>query len=525
MNSVQLFFHEPWVARLGWTLLHFLWQGTLIAAILSVTRGLPGRRPPAQFQYAAACIALAAMVAAPLVTFLLLSGPAALPPPIHFAAGSASVGLTGAATSLPSPTIWEAVSPYAGMAWLLGVVLVSLRLAGAWVVTTRMKTHQAKAAGDEWLPAFRRLMARVGVTRPVRLLISPLVEAPVVIGWLRPVILVPVGALAGLPASHVEAFLAHELAHIRRHDYLVNLAQSVAEALLFYHPAVWWTSRLIRLERENCCDDVAVQATGGDVLVYARALADIEACRPAHTQALAANGGSLRSRIGRLLDPGSASHVPPARGAACTLIVMLAAAIATMVSCGATGHVSAQEPVVDRSSIWPDTVKQGDVPIQVRGLGTLHSAQAAEANLASNNAVDVKPGQNAKIGFQGNHGVIPAVVVAVHPGSGSTLTKAELKVLAPLPEGVKPQDPVDVTIVIGELTNVVYVGRPVFGASGATATLFKIDPDGKHASKVKVEFGRASVNLIEVKSGLQPGDKVILSDMKSYDGADRIALK
>src|SRR6185295_2411884 len=126
------------------------------------------------------------------------------------------------------------------------------------------------------------------------------VQAPTVVGWLRPVVLVPVGALAGLPADQVEALLLHELAHIRRHDYLVNILQNVAESLLFYHPAVWWISGHIRAERELCCDDMAVFVCG-DSLSYARALAQLESFRPAQVSALAANGGSLADRIARLL--------------------------------------------------------------------------------------------------------------------------------------------------------------------------------------------------------------------------------
>src|SRR5205085_9799335 len=110
-----------------------------------------------------------------------------------------------------------------------------------------------------------------------------------------------IGALAGLPSEQVEALLLHELAHIRRHDYVVNILQSTAEAVLFYHPAVWWVSGHIRTERELCCDDAAVSITG-DVLTYARALAELESFRPAHANAVMdANGGSLANRIGRLL--------------------------------------------------------------------------------------------------------------------------------------------------------------------------------------------------------------------------------
>src|SRR5258706_667642 len=101
-----------------------------------------------------------------------------------------------------------------------------------------------------------------------------------VIGWLRPAILTPVGMLAGLPVAQIEAILLHELAHIRRLDYLVNLAQGCVEAVMFYHPAVWWISSVIRAERENCCDDIVVDYTG-DAREYAAALATLEYRRSA----------------------------------------------------------------------------------------------------------------------------------------------------------------------------------------------------------------------------------------------------
>ena len=169
------------------------------------------------------------------------------------------------------------------------------------MVAARMRSMLVRRAPPEWQETLRKLGAQIGLSRPVRLLVSALVQVPTVVGWLRPVVLVPVGALGGLPAEHLEALLLHELAHIRRHDYLVNILQSVAEALLFYHPAVWWVSGHIRAERELCCDDVAVSVTG-DALTYARALAQLESYRPAHlSAALAANGGSLADRIARLL--------------------------------------------------------------------------------------------------------------------------------------------------------------------------------------------------------------------------------
>src|SRR5205085_11492852 len=151
-----------------------------------------------------------------------------------------------------------------------------------------------------WQETLARLARRLRVSRPVRLCASALVEVPTVVGWLRPVVLLPVCALTALSAPQLEALIAHELAHIRRHDYLCNLLQTIIETLLFYHPAVWWLSKRVRIEREHCCDDAAVAATG-DVLVYARALTALEQLRrrPAPALVIAANGGSLMQRIQR----------------------------------------------------------------------------------------------------------------------------------------------------------------------------------------------------------------------------------
>jgi hypothetical protein len=141
------------------------------------------------------------------------------------------------------------------------------------------------------------------IRRSVELFESAITRVPVVVGHFRPAILLPVSALTGLTADQLEAILAHELAHIRRYDYLVNLLQTLMETLLFYHPAVWWISRKIRIERENCCDDLAV-AVCGNRLTYAQALLTMETLRqPQLKFALAASGGSLLDRIRRLIDP------------------------------------------------------------------------------------------------------------------------------------------------------------------------------------------------------------------------------
>ena len=208
--------------------------------------------------------------------------------------------------------------------WLTGATAFWVRLMGGWWIAARMRSTHVRCAPPEWQAALDRIGARIGISRPVRLLVSALVQVPTVVGCLRPVVLVPVAALAGLPSEHVEALLAHELAHIRRHDYLVNILQSIAEALLFYHPAVWWVSGHIRAERELCCDDIAVSVSG-DVLTYARALAELESHRTAHFKAaLAANGGSLADRIGRLLGQSRpAAHRLPGPGVIASALVLV----------------------------------------------------------------------------------------------------------------------------------------------------------------------------------------------------------
>jgi uncharacterized protein (TIGR03435 family) len=308
-------------ARLGLTLLHFLWQGAAIAAIYAIARI---RTHSAQARYILACIALAAMTIAPVITFTL-SGQtetsqakrAHVATVAHHSAPLAKDPALDPIPAVPTHSITNEIVP----AWLIGAAALWLRLLFTWIVATRMKSRQTRAAPREW----QQTLDRLG-KRSVQLLISPLIQVPTVIGWLRPVVLIPVGALAGVPSEHVEALLAHELAHIRRHDYLVNILQSVAEATLFYHPAVWWISHNIREERENCCDDIAVAITG-DPLAYAQALADLESHRPVHlTPALAANGGSLKHRIARLL--GVTSHTSAGPGAIAAALILLFAAYA-----------------------------------------------------------------------------------------------------------------------------------------------------------------------------------------------------
>jgi beta-lactamase regulating signal transducer with metallopeptidase domain len=212
------------------------------------------------------------------------------------------------ADTLGNAPAWDfrALAPWVLATWTCGVLLLTLRLAAGWFWVRHLRGHSASPARGSLGAVAARVARRLHVSRSVRLFESSIVDVPMVVGWLKPVILIPTSALAGLSPLQLEAILAHELAHVRRHDYLVNLVQTLVETLLFYHPAVWWVSKQIRIERENCCDDLAVSLCG-DPILYAQALATLEHLRGSTSQlAMAATGGSLLHRVKRLL--GAPSH-------------------------------------------------------------------------------------------------------------------------------------------------------------------------------------------------------------------------
>lgn len=318
---------DNYIQPLGWTLLHFLWQGAVIAAMYVLTRYLLRTRS-AQARYIAGCLALAAMAIAPLVTFQMQTGQrtvfapafrAVTPIPVASSQSSPSPvasareqlplqsgGAIVASTEISSANYrrdLERAFPWLVAIWLSGVSFLSLRLLVGWFRLQKLRTAGVTAVEEALSESVKRLRARLGVSRPVRLVQSALVQVPTVIGWLKPVILIPLSTLNGLSPSQLEAILVHELAHIRRHDFLINFLQSLLETVLFYHPAVWWVSRQVREEREHCCDDLAIEVCG-DRMNYARALAALEELRQSPAElALAADGGSLISRIRRMLLP------------------------------------------------------------------------------------------------------------------------------------------------------------------------------------------------------------------------------
>lgn len=290
---------------------------------------------------------------------------------------AASGGSTGEASRQPqgwyARTV-AAVEPYVTWAvplWLLGVVALALWHLGGLIATHRLRSIGTRPAPYTARLQMQAIMGQMGVTRTVKLLESAVVHSPVVIGFLKPVVLVPVSVFAGLTPQQLEAILAHELAHIRRHDYLVNLVQTLIVTLLFYHPAVWWVSRQIRNERECCCDDIVVRLTPAPgrsatdrKLDYAKALTQVALLRNSEKPtrlAVAADHGSLLERIKRMMgmdDPAAISGVGPGPKAwlAGVLVLLIAVALPITIMAGDDGaqagsdNVGGAEVVVDTDS-------------------------------------------------------------------------------------------------------------------------------------------------------------------------------
>jgi beta-lactamase regulating signal transducer with metallopeptidase domain len=327
-------FSGHFFSALGWALFHFLWQGALVAGIVLGLGSLLANRPPA-VRYALACAALATMLALPIATAWSLAAvdPADASASVVRASADSTAfsGLSASRRAIAkrffSTTIAgrvEAARPWALSVWFAGVLALSLRFLGGLSTANRLIRRGARPAAARWQEILSRFAARLRITRPVRLLESALVEVPTAIGVFRPVILLPASVFTGLPTRGLEALIAHELAHIRRHDYLVNLLQAVAETLLFYHPAVWWVSGRIRAEREHCCDDLAIAATG-DARSYARALVRLEELRgAAPALAVAAGGQNLWKRVVRLLrDAPATAERPSAWLAGAVALILL----------------------------------------------------------------------------------------------------------------------------------------------------------------------------------------------------------
>jgi beta-lactamase regulating signal transducer with metallopeptidase domain len=373
------FVEQSMLQALAWTLLHFLWQGAVLGlAAFILLRVVRPERAPARYAIGVATLAL--MLVACAATFVTMARNVPPRPDLNGVATALSASapqgssVTGLITVDPNPSpsarvllhapaasatasgreplgpavaravyereLWRA-SPVFLLAivtaWSLGVLGLSFRLIGGWLLTRTLARRAIDAVSPSVEAAAARIAERLRLRRAVRIFESSAVAAPTLVGWVKPVVLLPASALSGLSPDQLQAILAHELAHVRRHDYLINVLQSVVETLLFYHPATWWVSAQVREEREHCCDDVAVEVCG-DRLVYVSALAELTSLTTHRGFALAATDGSLVGRVRRLLGAQRATHEPPPVWALLAVVVLALA--------GAMGASSSKQKVI-----------------------------------------------------------------------------------------------------------------------------------------------------------------------------------
>ena len=316
LDPLQPWLEHPALISLGWALAHFVWQGVLLGGLWTALQFAFRDRSP-RHRYRLGCAILALLAALPVLTWLWLQP---TPVPSHDPAlvvglermtsdklvADAMTGVTAAAvlghSRVNQLNAWtDTAAPILAVGWLVGVAILTVRLlGGAWQLA-RLRRRSVPVVAGELQDRFAELRQRFRLPPRVVLHHSAAIGVPTVIGWRRPTVLLPTGSLTTLSLTPLTMLLAHELAHVRRRDTWVNLAQVGIETLLFFHPVPRWISGCVRDEREHCCDDLAIEACG-EPATYVRALATMETWRQLHpTFALAASGGSLLARARRIL--------------------------------------------------------------------------------------------------------------------------------------------------------------------------------------------------------------------------------
>ena len=479
----------PAVVALGWTLVDFCWQGLLIGLVYALLRALGGRDALAWRNLLGRLAALAFLLA-PLLGFLHRWGEAQSAQSID--------AQTAVANALPAITAgvddaigFEQWLPLAVLAWALGVGALAARGLLHWLRLRRL-CAQSTPLADTWQQRLAELQARIGVRMRVRLLESARAVEPILVGWLRPVIVLPVGLCLRLPTQQVEMILAHELAHVRRFDAWLNALLMTTQMVFFYHPAVHWVARRVREDCELGCDAL-VAAAGLDRYAYARALLALAETRvrplpPEPSLALAATGGLLLDRVERLLDA-------PERRSARLSRVLPAALLATGVGLFAL-------PAADRDATTPALLPLGIVQISTDRMRP---------------ALDILVGDLPTVRLRGAL-VIPAAAPVAETAAPTTLAVAPLPITPlplPLPPAAVPPTVPDAAPALPRLESVSAVAphallrtAPVYpvsarldGLEGSVALSFSVAADGR-ATQIRVESADHEVFIGAARTAL-----------------------
>lgn len=315
MNWVKEFLPDNLIDALGWTFFHSIWLGALIGLLLAATLILINNKY-SSFRYKLTLAALSIFTISIIYVFFQsyeTNTYSPLSDNIFYKFGQIeNVSVTGMNESIDSSndnSIYSLIRNYFRdniptviTFWFFGLMFFALRFMGGMLFLQKIKTRGIKELDIEWIYRTRELTRKMLENKFVPVYESINITVPIVIGLVKPVILLPIGIISGLPYRQVEAIIVHELAHIKRYDYLVNLLQSFIETVFFYHPAVWWISAQIREERENCCDDIVLENCE-DPLVYSKALYNLQnekSDQPNLALAASGNVNQLLRRIKRM---------------------------------------------------------------------------------------------------------------------------------------------------------------------------------------------------------------------------------
>lgn len=390
---------------LGWTLLHFWWQAAAIVLVYWLADAALAKAR-SQTRYVLALGTMLLMLVSALATFTyeetqggsgLSASPSAVSAPTWKTIGSSissdlaplAEWKTAGATTQPPTFQMSRFLPWLDVAWLLGVVCLSMRTIGGWRLIQRLRRSALVEAPEAVYANFLRLCERLGITRQVSLRIAEHIPGPLAIGIMRSLIILPAAALMALSPEQLEAVLAHELAHVRRADYLWNLIQTMIETLFFFHPAVWWLGGRLRQQRELCCDDVAVQSCA-DPLVYATALLRLEERRSQQLNlAMALDGhrpwSGLRARIARILgepsdETGPRELVPIPLAALCAVFLLVLLPVPQLFA-GLRGAMQTQTdpPAVSEAPAFPPAPATINLPPRALPHVVLKSSAATPA--------------------------------------------------------------------------------------------------------------------------------------------------
>lgn len=347
---------SPWATALGWTVLHSLWQSLLLVLVLSLAFRLrPTMRALWRYRLAYASLVLVFLMAVfnyyqSYETVLEV----AVSPVGWHTEGVFPVQI-GTENDWNGYQHWlvgqlDTHLPMVVGFWFLGFAFFAVRLLGGFAYIYRLRRIGIEPVDPIWQTRLDRLVQQLQLRRAVVLKASNLVKVPAVVGFAKPLILIPVGLVNRLEVEEVEAILVHELGHIWRQDYLLNIIQSIIEVLFYFNPAVWWISALIRVERENCCDDMAVEVCGNSLL-YAKSLMQLqtdEAPGPSLAMTLFGRKMPLLKRIQRILAP-SHNHSSAMEKLMITLLLLIGLSCMSLSKQAATAE-AIPDPAPDPSS-------------------------------------------------------------------------------------------------------------------------------------------------------------------------------